>query len=205
MRLGRISKSHAVWIATVGIAFTAAGCGSGGTQPARYTSGSGVIHYLHSIPLARQVVPGGAVDLFGVLYRFMGKTYLDLQTMTEAAGSSTRSRASDLTIGIIAKGKTQKPKLVEISVERSCIAGHRYAFAYGLLHAARDHVVADGANGRVVQFHKVSIPAELDADGILVYHLLDEHPTTILTRDPGGRVLRRESYGSTITSLGCAH
>ena len=185
-------NTSTVLLSCVAVALGAAGCGSTSQKELVHMGAS--IHYRYTTQLARQVLPGGAVEIAATSYVYLGKTYFGLRTSTEESGSSKPAPLGGITMTSVAKSASLEPLMLH--VERSCLGGHRFALAYGLLDEPQTHVVAADTNtGTAVQFHRVTIPARFyRPGGTLVYRLLEDNATTVITRTADGRVLSREPY-----------
>jgi hypothetical protein len=152
------------------------------------------------LTLARERLPGGYVSLVGRRYEYMNRQYFELGERSERL-----DKEASLAIG--GGGVAMKPgeygPLV-MQVKHGCLASDKYTFAYGLLRARRDTVVAQGGSSPIV-FRRVAIPMNLQADGILVYALLGPGRTDIVLRAPNGRIVRDESYASEPGVTPCGH
>lgn len=193
MQISR-SRTTTALAAYAAIALSAAGCCSTGHQKTLTTGGP--IHYRATMRLARQPVPGGAVDIAGTSYVYLGKPYFGLRTSTEEVGTTAPAPAGGITTTSV--DETTGPGPLTLHVERRCLSGHRFALAYGLLHQPQDTVVAVNPHTRAtVHFNRVTIPSQLNYDGgVLVYRLLEGNTTTVITRATDGQVLSNEPYGS---------
>ena len=132
----------------------------------------------------------GYVSFVGKRYEFMRGQYFGLGTRMEKETArhelvSGGGGESSMKIG--------EHETLTMEVGHGCLDSHESSIAYGLLGKPKDTVIAEEHGVRRV-FKKVSIPANLQADGILVYAVLGPRSTDIVTRAPNGRIVRRESY-----------
>jgi hypothetical protein len=178
---GRAVAAAALLAASVG------GCGSNAisartVQPAAVSRG-------HVLAHASEKVLGGAIAVAAVTDPLDDGHYLVLRSSLEE-GTPARVQESSAT------GTPLAPRyaLVSIGVNHVCVAGRRYRLAWGLLGMPSANVFADGA-GPPTRLFKLPIPLPKgDGQASLVYRLLKPGQTTIVTRTPSGRVVKREAF-----------
>jgi hypothetical protein len=195
MRRRGVLARVAALCASVAVVVLAGGCGGAskvsGTQTLatfHTPSGQGINYLQPPMRLATQPLPGSTLNLVGSLYT---QTNQSSRPYFQVAVQEGESPSGSVSIPLGEGGRA-----VTMRVERSCAAGKPYAFAFGWLRSSADRVLATNEHGDTKPFHQVIVPGRLRAGGSLVYRLLDNTATTILTTTSSGRVVAREPYGT---------
>lgn len=181
--------------AWLGMSIIAAGCGD--SRLMTYTGGhSNVTEPMASSKwwgrsgqtLIKERVPGGFFSISAEEYKYLDQSYTRLSDRFEEEVSK-RLNSGD-------SGPLISPSgggVISIEVVHACAGSYEYALAYGLLQDSRDSVTANGPGGSI-GFKKVTIPAKLNAGGVLVYALLSQGPTEIVVKTRRGQIISSERW-----------
>lgn len=161
----------------------------GGANAARISVTTRPIKYAPSglKTLVRQRIPGGYFSIVAERYEYLGHTYSVLNDHEEkskerggsAGGGPDIERGQDISL--------------EMGVSRGCLGPHAYALAYGMLRDPKDLVTAQ-ADGTMIRFKRVVIPANFHPDGVLVYAALGQGQNNVVERTPNGEVAYHEHW-----------
>jgi hypothetical protein len=139
--------------------------------------------------LAHGRLPGRQTfTITGERYRFQGRVYLTLAISIDRPGEPPGGGGGG------SFNPSQTPGMLAYTTIVECTP-HPYAVVFGLLRAPSNIVVARVGNSRTVLRH-VSIPAVLDAHGVLAYARLAGPPSEVTVQRPDGtRLLDNKFQG----------
>lgn len=151
--------------------------------------------------LATGKLPGGGRFVILVSHHggygkpeYMLSTYSELPAKYAALQKTTRKRVAGGGAGGPSIGNPAIQRKIPVVLQDRQVCGGRepaYALAFGLLHLPEDTVTAQNGH-EMVSFKKITIPASLHPDGVLVYALLPPGPNEVIVRTPTRRVVSRE-------------
>lgn len=174
--------------------------GKGSVRPAvKYVSGG-------QVTVASGSLPGNATfSIDAVMYRFEGVKYskLEYRMITNQSGRVVASPGGgNVDIG----GREEWP--LDLEVLLGCVSSAKYIVAYGILRNRKDRVAAVG-EGVNIKFNKVELPTLFQSEGVVVYAVLDQKVSRIVTVDAEGNAIwslpvGRVAEGETVINELCS-
>jgi hypothetical protein len=192
-RSWRLRLTLCYFMVLLSLCVTVTGCGASRSAP-RF--GEHPVKYAHNGVriLAKGRLPSGTFFVIAALrYEFMGRTYSRLGLRYEPPSEHRFVGASGWSGGPSLESGRGEARSLVMNIARSCSGAYRSALAYGLLRDSKDTVTAREHRTAIVM-KRVAVPANFEANGVLVYTLLGRGPTNVVTRTPSGRIVSDESY-----------